>query len=225
MTTAIPVFWDPTFLAKKKAMISALGKHFTNNPNVGIVATSFANATSEDWNVPHTPDDVPNWLAVGYTSDKLIDAGKQIIDATMAAFPNQRVALAISGNGPSLDPDAHYVVDAVIAYANGAYPKRLVPQINSVGAFNPAAPPASNTTWYRLWTNKPYVAGQMVFSCSVDDASRCTQGAGNDPALALTQSVDQAASYGLRYLEIYQSDVIALPEVIKYAAGKLGKKK
>lgn len=225
VATTIPVFWDPTFLAKKKAMIAALGNHFANNPNVVIVAASFANATSEDWNVPHKPDEVPNWVAVGYTSDKLVDAGKQIIDATMAAFPNQRIALAISGNGPSLDPDAHYVVDTVIAYANTAWPRRLIPQINSVGTFNPAAPPASNTTWYRLWTNQPRVAGQMVFACNGDDAFRCTQGTGNDPALALTQSVDAAASYGLRYLEIYQGDVIALPEVITYAAGKLGKKK
>src|SRR4029077_4152656 len=41
--TSIPVFWDPTFLAKKKAMIAALGAHFTNNPAVTIVCASFAN--------------------------------------------------------------------------------------------------------------------------------------------------------------------------------------
>ena len=55
--TTIPVFWDPTFLAKKKAMITALGAHFTNNPTVQIVVASFANATSEDWTVPHTAPD------------------------------------------------------------------------------------------------------------------------------------------------------------------------
>ena len=92
--TTIPVFWDPTYLAKKKAMITALGAHFTNNPTVKIVVASFANATSEDWNVPHTDADVANWFAVGYTTDKLVDAGRQIIETTMAAFPNQYVTLA-----------------------------------------------------------------------------------------------------------------------------------
>ena len=53
--TTIPVFWDPTFLAKKKAMIAALGAHFTGNAAIKIVWTSFANANSEDWSVPHTP--------------------------------------------------------------------------------------------------------------------------------------------------------------------------
>ncbi len=91
--TTIPVFWDPTCLAKKKDMIAALGSHFANNPTVKIVSASFANATSEDWNVPHTTADVANWLADGYTTEKLLDAGQQIIDATMAAFPNQYVTL------------------------------------------------------------------------------------------------------------------------------------
>jgi hypothetical protein len=38
--TKIPVFWDPTFLAKKKALIAALGAHFTNNHTVSIVVVS-----------------------------------------------------------------------------------------------------------------------------------------------------------------------------------------
>jgi histidinol-phosphate phosphatase family protein len=102
--TTIPVFWDPTFLAKKKAMIAALGAHFTSNTAIKIVCVSFANANSEDWSVPHTPADVSAWEALGYTSDKVLDAGKQIIDAAMAAFPNQYLTLAVGGNG-NLDPD------------------------------------------------------------------------------------------------------------------------
>ena len=122
VTTSIPVFWDPTYLAKKKAMIAALGVHFANNPTVKIVTASFANATSEDWNVPHTPDMVVEWLSLGYTSEKMLDAGKQIIDTTMTAFPNAYVALAISGNGHvhglNLDPDADYVSrNAILAAA------------------------------------------------------------------------------------------------------------
>src|SRR6185436_6796114 len=84
VSLTIPVFWDPTYLAKKKAMIAALGAHFTNNSAVKIVVASFANAVTEDWNVPHTAIDVQNWFAVGYTTEKLLDAGQQIIDATMA---------------------------------------------------------------------------------------------------------------------------------------------
>ncbi len=34
VSTTIPVFWDPTYLAKKKDMSAALGAHFGGNPTV-----------------------------------------------------------------------------------------------------------------------------------------------------------------------------------------------
>ena len=67
-------------------MITALGEHFTNNPAVTLVAASFANCCGEDWGVPHTPPDIVRWLALGYTSEKMLDAGRTIIDATMTAL-------------------------------------------------------------------------------------------------------------------------------------------
>ncbi len=48
----IAVFWDPVWLAKKTAMITALGARYSNNPSVKIVGASFANANNEDWAVP-----------------------------------------------------------------------------------------------------------------------------------------------------------------------------
>ena len=50
--------------------------------------------------VPHTPPEVTEWFAAGYTSARMLAAGRQIINATMAAFPNQYVALAVASNGP-----------------------------------------------------------------------------------------------------------------------------
>src|SRR4051794_20684031 len=143
--TPIPLFWDPPFLAKKKARITAVGAHFTNNPTVKIVAASFANATSEDWNVPHTAENIVNWFAVGYSTDKLIDAGRQIIETTMAAFPNQYVTLAIGANGHvggtgNLDPTATYVAANVVATERTLWPGRLIVQINSLSTINPVAP-------------------------------------------------------------------------------------
>ena len=123
--TKIPVFWDPTFLAKKKALIAALGAHFTNNATVTIAVVSFANATSEDWNVPHTADLIPQWLRLGYTSALMVDAGAQLIGATLDAFPNQYATLAEGGDGNTLDPDKTYVARTAIAAA------RLMPRMNS----------------------------------------------------------------------------------------------
>jgi len=215
--TTIPVFWDPTFLAKKKAMIAALGAHFTKNAAVKIVWSSFANANSEDWNVPHTAPDVANWFALGYTPEKMLDAGKQIIDATMAAFPNQYVTLAVAGNGTGdLDPDPSYVSRNAVLAARATWPGRLIVQKNNLATFNPPAP-GTDTVFELLWDSRPDVAGQMLDACYGDTTYRNNAGVAADAGLILHNSVNAGFAYGMNYIEIYQTDVVNLPLEISYA--------
>jgi hypothetical protein len=226
VTTTIPVFWNGTYLKKKKNMIAALGAHFANNPAVVVVTASFANALSEDWNVPHMEEDIVNWFAVGYTTEKMLSAGKQIIDATMVAFPNQYVALAIAGNGHTgstgnLDPTADYVAENAIAAARTTWPGRLVPQINSLSTFNPVAPGEDGQIWNLLWNSRPDVGAQMLYRCFEEPTYRVNGGVPGDDAAILTKCIDAAASYELKYVEIYQTDVLNLPSVITYAKSKL----
>src|SRR5207247_1559461 len=114
-----------------------------------------------------------NWFAVGYTSALMLDAGKQIIDATMAAFPNQYVALAISDDGHvgatgNLDPTATYLAQNAIATAHASWPGRLVVQINSLSTLNPVSPAPDNAPWNVLWNAQPAVAAQMLWWCYGD---------------------------------------------------------
>ena len=213
--TTIPVFWDPTFLAKKKAMIAALGAHFTNNPAITIVCASFANANSEDWSVPHTPPEVQDWLAVGYTSAKLIDAGRQIIDATMAAFPMQYVTLAVAGDG-NLDPDPNYAARNAVLAARTAWPGRLIVQKNNLATFNPS-PPGTGTVFQLLWDSRPDIGGQMLFNCFADKTYRVNHGVASEPTTILHESVNAGSAYGMNFIEIYQVDVLNLPAEITYA--------
>ena len=218
----IPVFWDPTFIAEKMDMIAAVGAHFTNNPAVTIVTASFANATSEDWNVSHTHDDITQWMALGYTSQTMLDTGQQIIDATMAAFPNQYVALAIATDGHvgstgNLDPTADYVARNAVATARTSWPGRLITQINSLSTIIPPAPGDPFSSWAVLWDSQPEVAGQMVYQCINDLDYRVNGGVPIDPALALQNAVDLGVTYALNYIEIYQIDGANLPTTISYA--------
>jgi hypothetical protein len=218
--TTIPVFWDPTFLAKKTAMITALGAHFTNNRAVTIVVASFANCCSEDWGVPHTPTDITRWLAIGYTSEKMLDAGRTIIDATMAAFPNQYVTLAVAGNGENhgidLDPTSDYVARNAVLNARASWPGRLFVQKNDLSTCIPAAP-GTDTLYDMIWDFQPLIGGQMLFPCNNDPTYRVNCGVPIDPAAALRKSVDNAVSYSEKFIEIYQTDVINLPGAITYA--------
>jgi hypothetical protein len=214
--TTIPVFWDPTYLAKKSALIAALGAHFTNNPTITIVVASFANATSEDWNVPHTPEYVLQWQELGYTSALMVDAGAQIIDATMNAFPNQFVTLAEGGSG-NLDPDFTYVARNAIANARSLYPGRLIVQRNALSVCIPEPPGEEFEVWNLLWISQPDVAGQMLFTCHDDPTYQVNCGVPIDPAQALMNAVDRGVEYGMKYIEIYQSDVTYTPDAITYA--------
>jgi hypothetical protein len=221
----IAVFWDPVWLAKKTAMITALGARYSSNPAVKIASASFANANSEDWGVPHTAPEVTAWFAAGYTSDKMLAAGKQIIDATMAAFPNQYVTLAVGGNGHvgatgNLDPDASYVARNAVLDARASWPGRLIVQKNSLSTFIPAAP-GTGTLWQLLWDSGPDVAGEMVYWCYGDTTYRVNGGVAIDPSTALDNSVNNGVAYGMKYIEIYHTDILNLPTATHYAHTEL----
>jgi hypothetical protein len=218
--TTIPVFWDPTLLEKKTAMITALGEHFTNNPAITIVVASFANCCSEDWGVPHTPRDIARWLAAGYTSDKMLDAGRTIIDATMAAFPNQYVTLAVGfngeGHGIDLDPTEDYVARNAVLNARASWPGRLFVQKNTLSTCI-ARPPGTDSQYEMIWDFQPLVGAQMLYPCVNDPTYKVNCGVPIDPAAALRISVNAAVPYGIKFIEIYQTDVINLPGAITYA--------
>jgi hypothetical protein len=215
-SVTIAVFWDPVWLEKKTALITALGARYSANPAVKIIVASFANANSEDWAVPHTPAEVSAWFAAGYTSAKMLDAGRQIINATMTAFPTQYVTLAVAGNGPTLDPDPSYVARNAVLEARASWPGRLIVQKNTLGTFIPAAP-GGGSVWELLWDSRPDVAGQMVYWCYEDPTYRVNHGVPIDPSIALTNSIDKGVEYGMNYVEIYRTDVAHLPAATHYA--------
>ncbi len=51
-TAAIPVPWDPVFLAKWRTLIQAFGTHYNSNPTVVGVKITGVNAESEETNLP-----------------------------------------------------------------------------------------------------------------------------------------------------------------------------
>jgi hypothetical protein len=213
--------WDPKYLAEKKAMIEAAGAHLAGQAGVQIVAAICASERSGDWAVPHTSVDIEHWHALGYTSEKLIGACQQIIDVTMGSFPKQSVMLAVGRNG-KLDPDPDYVPRAAIEYAHTHYPGRLVVQKDSLSAVSPL--PGQGDFFQILWDNRPNIAGQMLWFSYGDRTCRNNGGqAPCDPEATLRRAIDIGLAYGMKYIEIYQRDVVNLPQVIRYAHNSMAK--
>ncbi len=231
----IPLFWDATFLAKKKAMIAAVGARYSSNRLVKIVTASFANAQSEDWSVPDsaTVDGIPprgsspasRMLAAGYTHAKMVDAGTQIMDATAIAWPRQVIYTAVGRIGAPLETDLDSVARDVRDATRATWgSSRLVIGKNSISNKMPFAPPAIDSVWQILFESVPAIAGQNLWFCYQDPAYRMNGGTsgGLTDEQILDASVDKFVSYNGKWLEIYEKDVINLPRAITYAHARIG---
>ncbi len=220
---AIAVYWDPTYVKYKQSLIRNLGQHFATHSAVRIVAAVCASSHSGDWAVPHTPVDIRHWHEIGYTSDKLINVCKQTIDATMQSFPNQLAILAVGRNG-KLDRDPNYVARETVNYARTYYPGRLIVEKNSLAASTPPPSAPRLKHFELLWQSRPDIAAQMLWFSYGDPTCRNNgRMTPCNPAATLRKAIDIGKAYGVNFIEIYQEDVLHLPDDVSYAHSILGK--
>ncbi len=57
----------------------------------------------------------------------------------------------------------------------------------------------------------------MVYWCYGDTTYRVNSGVAIAPSIALRKSIDNGVAYGMKYIEIYHTDVLNLPTVVNYA--------
>ena len=102
--------------------------------------------------------------------------------------------------------------NAILA-AVASWPGRFIVQKNGVSTFNPLSP-GTGTNFEVLCDNRPNVAGQMLSWCFNDSTYRMNGGVPGDPASVLHKAINAGYSYGMKYEEIYQTDVMNLPAEI-----------
>ncbi len=207
----IPVFWDSKALDYKKRLIARLGQRYSNHPGLVLVSAQCGNALTGDWNIPKSRADIARWRVIGYRSERLIQACKDIIDATMQAFPGQYIKMAIGPVPGALGDRADYVARAIIDYANRHYPGRFIAQRNNLSAKTPD-PRIMNVSgvWRLLLDNTPNSAAQMLWFS--DDPKRCRMNGRVKPCDAVTvlqTAIAIGLAYRLRYFEIYARDIRA----------------
>jgi len=228
-----PVFWAPTLLANKAKLMAAFGARYNANPTVAIVTCQFAGARDDDWGVPAGTvlDDIApsgstkssRWLDAGWTTQKMVNAGNQVVANAMAAFPDKPIGMAIGSTSTKLTPEGqNYIAQTVINTARAKWGNRMVATHNSMSEKPPVPPPPAGGYWSTIYNMRPSVGGQMLWWSYGDSTCRnAAGGAPCDAATVLTHSVERAHQYGWNYLEIYAADVVGLPSVIHYAHGLL----
>ncbi|HEU5074493.1 MAG TPA: alpha/beta hydrolase-fold protein [Polyangiaceae bacterium] len=212
-TLTIPVFWDPQLLAAKKKLIEALGARLSSQPGLLLVSAQCANATTDDWNIPRSPEAIAAWKSLGYSDDKLLSACKQIVDTTMQAFPKQIVRMAVGRVPPELTTRPDGVVSDLVRYASERYPGRFIVQRHNLAAVTPRPDAANLFGWEVIRDAQPHAAGQFLWPAT--DTKSCRLDRGTAPCRAedmFARAVDVALAYRLRYVEVYGADLLA-PEL------------
>jgi len=237
----IPVFWDATLATERQRMLTDLGARYSGNTNIKVVHVQFAGARTMDWNVPDsntlTPDEaaagfttteVQRWQAVGYTTQKVIDAGcasgntNGVFDTAIAAFPNADVSFPGAITSTILDPNGkRYAAETAFENARAKYGDRAGIQRNDLcqktAANQPFSGQPADNVWRIIYDERPNVSSQNTRSCH-DSLFKVAGYSGTD-AQALTEAVNCGHDYGTESQEIYPADVgdTTLADVIAYA--------
>lgn len=207
----IPVFWDPVLLGHQKRLIAEMGKRFASRPELRSVSAQCANASTDDWRIPGSAEDIAAWTRLGFDPDRLAEACIDILDATMVAFPRQYVRMAIGRVPGGLAGSPDYVAEKVIDHARATYGDRLIPMRHNLAANTPNPQTTDRLHgWQVLYDARPSVAGQMLWPAL--DTTSCRLNGGSSPcspATTLGQAVEVGIAYGMQFIEIYESDVRA----------------
>lgn len=239
-TLDIPLWWSPRWHSKRLALIAAAGAHYKNDTSIVATFASFLNHNSMDWNnlgevgtltgCPHgipdqTVDQVQQWLDAGWTRARVLQVGKEIMDAVAVAFPLQNLKLPIGGLDPGLDSAGSPGVYSTLAQEAVAYVKtrpyanRLFLSRNTISTTSPtkqkliANPPGPNSPRYifqMILNNSPLCGLQTV-----SDATECVAGQacrqnGNDvcisPVQVMQDSLNVMLTYKPTFIEVFPQD-------------------
>lgn len=249
---SLPLFWDPIFHQKKKEFIIAAGKRYSNDPAIAAVMASFANALTDDWHVPHkvgylkdcgvAVNQVKDLLNAGYTTEKMLAVGREIIDTTAQAFPKQALKLPVGPTHRKLDGSATKLAELILDYAYSKYPGRFFAQMNALSTVLPYAdsPKISDAPEGKaaylllklLVKYKPQIGLQMLSAASLCNGGICRQNKGNyqcnpanDQPCVLRESVNIGLSYKPHFIEYWFADAAnpKLAPVLEYATEEMRK--
>jgi hypothetical protein len=256
-----PIPWEPNYLARKSRFIAQAGLHYATHPAVRSVQVQFASTgQANDWGLPRNVgtisqlsqsdcftttgvtinvDQVSDWLNVGYTTDKMMAAGQQVLNATAYAFPNQQVILAV-GLAPDDTPTAQVgqldtavgtLPDGIMNWAYGltAWGHRFQPQderlkISNATATDPLVVNAKNDNGYvryQIMANHPGMMGWQMGGAATDLTKYRLNNGNPYPVGQMGEILQACCNIGLTYtpraIQIWNADTTSADSGIRAA--------
>ena len=226
---ALPLPWNEAYLHAWFTFLGALAQRYGNNPEFRVIEVAGPTSVSTEMSLPDrkTGDtalpasangsDIAEWISLGYTPDKYVNAWTETFDQHHQLFPHQYLALSLYpglpiGNNGAEEPRARPdTVNRVIA-AGMRYKQQFALQENGIKGGE------------RQPSDREYAAvrnhcGEIVTGL------QNSKSATNDPAYQgpLNRALDHVTAAGVDFWEVYVSDVEnpSMTDVLKRASSQL----
>jgi len=224
----LPLPWDRVYLSHWFDFLKQLSLRYGKAPALRVVAAAGPTSVSAEFTLPHKPEDIQKWKAVGYAPNKYIRAWQKVFEVYAADFPNQYVSLSL-GSGINIDERSERNVragkptkEAIIGEATRILGRRFALQDSNLDG-NPEPDRGPHGVPLVISYNGSIVTGfQLRTSCVRNSGN---MGAEGDPQLALKKAINRGTQpnsngYRINYLEIYEPDVLAnqMQPMLSYGA-------
>jgi len=224
----IPAYWDPEYVRIKSRFIAAVGERYRDIETIFATSVSMVDPNTNDWAFVVRDDaQAQSYLDSGFTEAAFVSAYKQLIDAGMAAFPNQYVVTAVGPIPRVLVKDKFAAVHQVLDYAYAAYGERFIIAKGALHAAIPDPVDSDGTAWETMRIYSPNTAGQFVWGVTRDPDYKMNGRvpySANEMQAVFRKAAEKGKDYGMRWIEPWRIDLLNpdLQDEIVHAASLLG---
>lgn len=231
----IPLPWDPVYLDSLKQFIRTASRRFNRSDMLTHVKVTGLGGRRQASSLPHravrtlsdgkqtcsTSDEVTEWLSVGYSRSRVLQAWRETIDLFAEGFTSHRLAVVIDMEGlPPIDekgqliPGAQYdpdIVPELLKLALSGRENRILVQSNEL----------TNTSSYPFpirFGEEVSIGYQMRWAVSTDKQYLMNGGVPEGMVSIFDSTIRRGVAARGRYIEVQVQDA-AEPQLLASLAG------
>ena len=215
----LPLPWGQMYLDRWFAFLKAVSARYQNRRSFLKIAADGPTSVTAEMSLPNAPSDLCTWIKLGYTSDRLIEAWKQVFMNYAQIFPRQYFSLALypplpivsntrceNGNPVRLDHSESTRVSAVIVGLGADnYPDKFVLQENGMTAAKDNKDTSGAYDVVKSFGSKVVIGYQLTTSAMQHPVEMGDV----DGATALQKSLQRGLDANAQFLEVWEPDVLS----------------
>jgi hypothetical protein len=226
----LPLPWNEVYLQSWFTFLGAVAARYGTNPEFRLIQVAGPTSVSTEMSLPDrrsgdtglpasaNGSDIAEWIALGYTPDKYVNAWRESFDNYHQLFPNQYLGLALYpglpiGNNGAEDPHEKVATLTSVIDVGMRYKQQFDLQENGMKGITAKQPSDPEYNAVRAHCGEIVTGFQNAKSATVAPTD---QG-------PLSRALDHVVAAGADFWEVYVSDVdnLSMQDVLKRASTQL----